>query len=50
MSQFFSAIVYAALHRRIACNHCGSYDHHKRIDHLHFRCNSCRREFTVTPK
>lgn len=45
MNPFFSAIIHAALHKRITCNHCGAFDHHYRIDHNRFRCNSCRREF-----
>ncbi len=45
MNPFFSAVIYAALHKRIACSHCGSFDHHRRIGPDRFRCNDCRREF-----
>jgi len=50
MNPFISAIIYAALNRRIACSHCGSIDHHKRIGHNRFLCKNCRREFTSDTK
>lgn len=46
MNLFFSAIVYAALHKRITCSHCGSLDHHKRISHDLFLCKNCKKEFS----
>lgn len=45
MNTFFTAIAYAALHRRITCSHCGSYDHHKHIGRRRFLCTRCRKEF-----
>lgn len=49
MNPFFSAIVYAALHRRITCTQCGSLDHHKRISHDLFLCKNCKIEFSRVP-
>jgi transposase-like protein len=49
MNPFFSAIIYAALHKRITCSHCGSLDHHKSISHDRFLCKNCNKEFLSNP-
>lgn len=47
MNPFFSAIIYAALHKRVTCGHCGAFDHHERTGTARYRCKKCGKEFTV---
>ncbi|MBJ6725040.1 hypothetical protein [Geomesophilobacter sediminis] len=49
MNPTVGAIVYAALHQRITCSHCGSLDHHKRVGENRFVCKYCRKEFNLAP-